>query len=221
MWRWGLVIPLPAAVPDVAGSLQWPGICLCLPAQSASRNWCMAGRCSSSQSWNPTAPEHNRHSAGIPVGRTCDVQFVAKEDVVSDVYAGHDLIVPRRDRTDDWRVVINTLPVWAGYPGAGQGLQTHDFKLMSWHMLYKLIKVGVDGTTVPLTNRESIERDVTEKAGLKHSCLRLWIHQPMGSGKFLSASESLIPDWHDQQEVEGTRHRRSYRNRWWWWWSDA
>ena len=27
------------------------------------------------------------------------------EDVVSDVYADHDL-VPRRDRADDWRVVI-------------------------------------------------------------------------------------------------------------------
>ena len=48
----------------------------------------------------------NPHSAGIPVGRTCDVRFVVKEDVVSDVYAGHDF-VPRRDRTDDWRVVIS------------------------------------------------------------------------------------------------------------------
>ena len=71
----------------------------------------------------------NPHSAGIPVGRTCDVQFVAKEDIVSDVYAGHNL-VPRRDRTDDRRVVI---PFQSGQAtrGAGQGLQTHDFKLMS------------------------------------------------------------------------------------------
>ena len=71
----------------------------------------------------------NPHSAGIPVGRTCDDRFVAKEDVVSDVYAGHDL-VPRRDRTDDWRVVI---PFQSGQVtrGTGQGLQTHDFKLMS------------------------------------------------------------------------------------------
>ena len=29
----------------------------------------------------------NPHSAGIPVGRTCDDRFVAKEDVVSDVYS--------------------------------------------------------------------------------------------------------------------------------------
>ena len=71
----------------------------------------------------------NPHSAGIPVGRTCDVRLVAKEDVVSDVYAGHDL-VPWRDRTDDWRVVI---PFQSGQAtrGAGQGLQTHNFKLMS------------------------------------------------------------------------------------------
>ena len=71
----------------------------------------------------------NPHSAGIPVGRTCDARFVAKEDVVSDVYAGHDL-VPRRNRADYWRVVI---PFQSGQAtrGAGQGLQTHDFKLMS------------------------------------------------------------------------------------------
>ena len=48
---------------------------------------------------------------------------------MSNVYAGHDL-VPRRDRADDWRVVI---PFQSGQAtrGAGQGLQTHDFKLMS------------------------------------------------------------------------------------------
>ena len=76
----------------------------------------------------------NPHSAGMPVGRTCDIRFVAKEDVVSDVYAGHDL-VPRRDRTDDWRVVIPFQSRQAtrggGGGGGGLGLQTHDFKLMS------------------------------------------------------------------------------------------
>ena len=48
---------------------------------------------------------------------------------MSDVYAGHDL-ARRRDRTDDWWVVIH-LQSGQATRGSGQGLQTHDFKLMS------------------------------------------------------------------------------------------
>ena len=143
--RWGLVIPLPAAVPDVEVS-----------SDQASAFASQLSQPVETGAWLGGVAVHNHeiqlplntnpHPAGIPVGRTCDVRFVAKEDVVSDVYAGHDL-VPRRNRADDWRVVI---PFQSGKAtrGAGQGLQTHDFKLMSWHMLYKLIKVGVDGTTI-------------------------------------------------------------------------
>ena len=67
--------------------------------------------------------DSNPHSACIPVGRTCDIRCVAKKDVVSDVYAGHDLARLRPDRR---LAGSNTLSVWAGYPGAGQVLQTHD-----------------------------------------------------------------------------------------------
>ena len=52
------------------------------------------------------------------------------EDVVSDVYADH-FLVPQRDRTDDWRVIIPFQSGQVTREEGGGGGQTHDFKLMS------------------------------------------------------------------------------------------
>ena len=62
----------------------------------------------------------NPHSAGIPVGRTCDVRFVAKEDVVSDVYAGHETL-PAQHTT------FNTLDNW-GHKNPTQSKRIKDRK---------------------------------------------------------------------------------------------
>ena len=70
-------------------------------------------------------------------------------------------------------------------------------------MLHKLIKVGVDGTTIPLTNRESIEGRV------KTQLFALMNPSTDGLGQ-IPVCERVSHPRHDQQEVEGTRHRRSF-----------
>ena len=79
-------------------------------------------------------------------------------------------------------------------------------------MLYKLIKVAVDGTTIPLTNRESTERDVVSDvyAGRVKTQLFALVNPSADGLGQITVCERISHPRHDQQEVDGTRHRRSH-----------